>query len=127
MVYHCLEQSNFGKQLSATSIQQSFFPFNINEAKHFLFKWTPRAMIAGIGAYYGLGVAYEIGGMAALDKLAIHHLLIPLVGRVGLGLWMPTFQWYSSIGVRIVMAATAGLVYDLSLRIACYIKKKILC
>jgi hypothetical protein len=98
-------------------IEHSFFRLNVEETKQFLFKWTPRALVVGIGAYYGLGIAYEIGLMAAIDKIAI-GILKKSVGYVGIGALMPTVQWYSSIGVRIAMGTAAALGYDLCLRIA---------
>lgn len=57
--------------------------------------------------------------MAAIDKIAI-GILKKSVGYVGIGALMPTVQWYSSIGVRITMAAAGSLAYDLCLRAANY-------
>ena len=40
----------------------------------FLIKWTPRATVVLVGGYYGLGIAYERGWMALIDKVAIQAL-----------------------------------------------------
>lgn len=102
-------------------IATPFFHFNAEETKQFLFKWTPRAIVIGIGAYYGLGIAYETGLMAAIDKIAI-GILKKSVGYAGIGALMPTVQWYSSLAVRFGMAAVASLSYDLSLRMANFVR-----
>jgi hypothetical protein len=104
-----------------TSVTTPSFHFNTEETKQILFKWTPRAIVIGVGAYYGLGIAYEIGLMAAIDKIAI-GILKKSVGYAGIGALMPTVQWYSSLAVRFGMAAVASLSYDLSLRTASFIR-----
>jgi len=88
-------------------------PLNFQKTQQFLFEWTPRAIAIGMGAYYGLGVAYEMGLMAAIDQIAI-GILKKSVGYAGIGAFMPTVQWYSSLTVRIGMAAMAGLAYDVT-------------
>jgi hypothetical protein len=86
---------------------------DFSELFQFALKWTPRAIVAGLAGYYCLGFAYEIGLMARIDALAI-RILRSSLGYVGVGAFMPTFQWYSAWGVRIVAALGAGLLYDLS-------------
>ena len=80
-----------------------------------LLKWTPRAIAVAFGAYYGLGIAYDLGLMAILDRFAI-HILKQTVGYAGLGALMPTFQWYMAISVRCFFGLIAGLSYDLIAR-----------
>ena len=80
--------------------------------KTFLIKWTPRAAAALIGGYYGLGIAYDLGLMALIDKVAI-QILKHWVGYAGVGALMPTVQWYSAWSVRIVLGVGAELIYDL--------------
>jgi hypothetical protein len=82
----------------------------------FILKWTPRTIVAGFAGYYSLGVAYEMGVMAAIDRIAI-RILRHFMGYAGIGAFMPTFQWYSAWSVRIVSALGAGLLYDLTERI----------
>jgi len=90
---------------------------------HFMFdhaitlalRWTPRAIMAGLGGYYSLGIAYDHGVMAALDRVAI-ALFRRTMGHVGMGAFMPTFQWYSAWGVRFIAAIGAGILYDLAER-----------
>lgn len=82
----------------------------------FALRWTPRALIAGVAGYYSLGVAYDKGVMAAIDRVAIRAFR-HFWGYAGIGAFMPTFQWYSAWGVRIISALAAGILYDLAERI----------
>lgn len=82
----------------------------------FAVKWGPRAIVAGLAGYYCLGVAYESGLMAAIDRIAM-RILRPSLGYMGMAAFMPTFQWYSAWGVRVVAAIGAGFLYDLIERI----------
>ena len=84
---------------------------------HFVLKWTPRAIIAGLAGYYSLGIAYDKGLMAAIDRIAI-YIFRHTFGFVGMGAFMPSFQWYSAWAVRIVAAFAAGILYDLAERVA---------
>lgn len=88
-----------------------------NQVSEFLIHWTPRAVTAAIGGYYGLGIAYELGIMAAIDAIAIQTLK-HFVGYAGIGALMPTAQWYSAWGVRIAIGLIAGFAYDLAERCA---------
>ena len=90
--------------------------WSYKDAAEFLLKWTPRALVVACGAYYGLGVAYEIGLMAAIDRVAI-QILKQWVGYIGIGALMPTVQWYSALAVRCCMSATAALLYNVLERI----------
>jgi hypothetical protein len=85
--------------------------------KSFLIKWTPRALAVAIGGYYGLGIAYELGLMAVIDKIAI-AIFKHSVGYVGIGAAMPTFQWYSAWAIRISIGLGVGGLYDLTERAA---------
>jgi hypothetical protein len=85
-----------------------------------LTKWAPRVLAVLVGGYYGLGLAYSFGLMAAIDKIAIATLK-HYVGYVGLGAAMPTFQWYAAWAVRFTFGAFLGLLYDLIERIAEYL------
>lgn len=82
----------------------------------FVIKWTPRIIAVSVGGYYALGIAYETGLMAEIDKVAIviikHH-----VGYIGLGALMPTVQWYAAWTVRCSFGLIAGLLYDLTEKI----------
>ena len=89
-----------------------------------LWTWTPRILVAGVAGYYGLGVAYEVGIMAAIDRVAI-SILRDSVGYAGIGAAMPTFQWYSAWAVRSVAAAGAGLIYDLLERLTIFVFKQL--
>lgn len=80
--------------------------------------WTPRIIVAAVAGYYSLGIAYETGLMAEIDKIAI-QILKNWVGYAGLGALMPTFQWYSAWAVRFIAGAVAGLLYDLLERLVC--------
>jgi len=88
----------------------------LSEVKNFAVKWTPRFLAIGVGGYYGLGLAYEFGLMAVIDRVAM-VIIKSLAGTAGLGAFMPVFQWYSSIGVRVVAALSAGILYDLTERL----------
>lgn len=94
--------------------------FSVEAIGTFLLTWTPRALAAGIGGYYSLGLAYEYGVMASIDQVAI-MIIKEWTGTVGIGAMMPTFQWYSAMGVRLVAAAMCGVIYDLIERICLYI------
>lgn len=61
-------------------------------------------------------MAYELGIMAEIDKIAI-RILRPSLGYMGIAAIMPTFQWYSAYGVRIAAGITATLLYSLVERI----------
>ena len=87
-------------------------PFDSQEYLYFAIKWTPRAIVAGLAAYYSLGIAYERGYMAAIDRVAIRTLR-HWMGYAGIGAFMPTFQWYSAWSVRMVAALSAGVLYDM--------------
>lgn len=102
--------------------QSNFF----YSAAHFALKWTPRIIFVGIGGYYSLGVAYQFGIMAAIDKVAI-KVLKHWVGYAGIGAVMPTFQSRAAWVVRGVSAAGAGLIYDSTERIVKYGVRKIYC
>ncbi len=93
--------------------QTPFFSFGglCRQALH----WTPRTCVAGAAGFYSLGLAYEKGVMAAIDRIAI-QLLRHHVGYIGLGAIMPTFQWYSAWGVRLTAALMAGITYDIAER-----------
>jgi hypothetical protein len=91
-----------------------------NSTLSFLATWTPRTAVAIVGGYYGLGFAYEMGWMAAIDQLAI-PILKSMAGYFGVGLIMPTFQWYAAWAVRITLGLCAGLVYDLTERLLVYL------
>ncbi len=84
----------------------------------FFIKWTPRVIAVGIGGYYGLGIAYELGIMALIDKVAI-QIIGHFFGYAGIGALMPTVQWYSAWGVRIVIGLGAGFLYDLAEKCTC--------
>ncbi len=90
-----------------------------SQASEFFFKWGPRVLVAAIAGYYSLGIAYEWGIMASIDKIAI-PILKNSVGYAGIGAVMPTFQWYSAWGVRTVSAFGAGLIYDVGERVVLY-------
>src|SRR6202030_3659505 len=87
-------------------------PSSSKKVFYFALKWTPRTIIAGFAGYYSLGVAYERGIMAAIDRIAI-RILYHFVGYAGIGALMPTIQWYAAWGVRIAAAFTTTLLYDL--------------
>ena len=89
---------------------------DFSELFRFAVRWTPRAIVAGIAGYYCLGIAYEMGIMAAIDRIAI-RILRPSLGYMGMAAIMPTFQWYSACGIRVLAAITAGLLYDLIERV----------
>ncbi|GAB4190078.1 MAG: hypothetical protein Tsb0015_11020 [Simkaniaceae bacterium] len=95
-------------------------PFSSDKIKNFVITWGPRAIFAVIAGYYSLGVAYDIGLMAAIDRVAI-DVLKHYIGYAGLGAAMPTFQWYSAWAVRISAAAAGGLLYDVLERISLYV------
>lgn len=97
--------------------QTSFFSFG--DLSRQVIHWTPRTCAAGAAGFYSLGIAYEKGLMAAIDRIAI-QLLRYHVGYMGLGAIMPTFQWYSAWGVRLSAALLAGLAYDITERIVLY-------
>ncbi|WP_068470987.1 hypothetical protein [Candidatus Protochlamydia phocaeensis] len=86
---------------------------------HFILHWTPRAVVAGVAGLYSLGFAYDIGLMAAIDRIAI-RILRYFVGYIGVGAAMPTVQWYSAWAVRLSAALLAGIIYDLCERIIRY-------
>ncbi|MBX7067140.1 MAG: hypothetical protein K1X28_07910 [Parachlamydiales bacterium] len=90
-------------------------PESATPVTDFLLKWTPRAVAVAIGGYYGLGIAYEMGLMAAIDQFAI-QVIKNFGGYVGIGALMPTVQWYSAWAVRIVMGIASGILYDLAER-----------
>lgn len=84
------------------------------------FRWAPRAIVAGFVGYYSLGFAYERGVMAAIDRVAI-PILLQTLGYAGIGAFMPTFQWYSALTVRLIAALAAGILYDLAERVVLFI------
>ena len=83
----------------------------------FLFTWTPRAIAVAVGGYYGLGIAYELGLMAMIDRIAI-QIIKHFFGYAGIGALMPTVQWYSAWAARIAIGLATGLLYDLAERCA---------
>lgn len=95
-----------------TPIQKLQNHFSAENVKQFVYTWGPRTIAAAIGGYYCLGIAYKIGLMAAIDKIAI-PILVHSVGYAGLGAIMPLFQWYTAVGIRIVSAVLAAALYDL--------------
>jgi hypothetical protein len=92
--------------------------YDNNNFLNFILKWTPRTIVAGLAGYYSLGLAYDQGLMASIDRIAI-RILRHFMGYVGIGGFMPTFQWYSAWGLRMLAAIGAGLLYDLAERIIC--------
>jgi hypothetical protein len=95
-----------------------------DQAGYFLLTWTPRILIAGIIGYYSLGIAYDWGIMAAIDRVAI-SILRDTVGYVGIGVFMPTIQWYAAWSVQVISAACAGLLYDLVERLTVFILSRL--
>lgn len=91
-------------------------PSDLGDVFKFALKWTPRAIVAGAAGYYCLGIAYDMGVMAAIDRTAI-RILRPSLGYIGMAAFMPTFQWYAAWGLRTVAAIAAGLLYDLAERV----------
>lgn len=90
--------------------------FSSNPFSYVILKWTPRFIVAGLSGFYSLGLAYDLGIMAAIDRIAI-RVLRHYVGFTGLGAIMPIFQWYAAWGIRAIAAITATLFYDLIERI----------
>lgn len=80
-------------------------------AKNFAVKWTPRLLVTAFVAYHILGVAYAVGLMAAIDRIAI-PIIKAMVGYAGLGATMPVFQWYSALAVQVTGGVFAGIIYD---------------
>lgn len=91
---------------------------DFSELFRFALKWTPRSAVAGLAGYYCLGIAYNTGIMAAIDRLTM-HILRPSMGYMGMAIFMPTFQWYSAWGVRVVSAIVSGFLYDLAEKTVC--------
>lgn len=87
-------------------------PSSNEGVKTFVIKWTPRVIAVAIGGYYGLGIAYELGLMALIDRVAI-QIIKHFLGYAGVGALMPTVQWYAAWGTRITMGFAVGLIYDL--------------
>jgi hypothetical protein len=85
---------------------------NSEQVTTFVVKWAPRAIAVAIGGYYGLGIAYEMGLMALVDQVAI-QVIKHFMGYAGIGALMPTVQWYSAWGARIVFGVVSGVLYDL--------------
>jgi hypothetical protein len=77
-----------------------------------LIRWPPRMVVMGLAGFYSLGIAYESGWMASIDRIAI-GILRPRVGYAGLGATMPLVQWYAAWTVRILATITAGTVFYL--------------
>ena len=94
----------------------------------FLIKWTPRAIAVFVGGYYGLGIAYEWGLMAKIDRIAI-RIIKHFFGYAGIGALMPTAQWYCAWGVRIGIGLCTGIGYDLIEKCAkaCYRRRPLFC
>lgn len=92
----------------------------LHQTAQFFLTWTPRIIVAGFAGYYSLGIAYDVGIMAAIDRLAI-SILRDSIGYAGIGAAMPTFQWYSAWAVRTVAAGGAGLIYDLLERLTVFV------
>jgi hypothetical protein len=86
----------------------------------FFLKWTPRAIAATVGGYYGLGIAYELGLMALIDQVAI-QILKNIVGYAGIGALMPTVQWYTASAMQVIIGIGSGFLYDLAERCAKYV------
>lgn len=74
-------------------------------------------MVIGFAGYYGLGLAYQWGLMALIDKVAI-AILSNTTGTAGVGVFMPVFQWYAAWGVRFAYALGAELIYERVERVA---------
>ena len=75
-------------------------------------KWTPRAIAVAVGGYYGLGIAYDWGLMALVDRVAI-EVIKHFAGYAGIGAFMPTVQWHAAWVVRVFIGVSAGVIYDL--------------
>ena len=59
----------------------------------FMTKWTPKAIAVAVGRYYSLGIAYDFGLMALIDKISI-EVIKHFARYVGLSAFMPTIQWH---------------------------------
>ncbi|EKE07902.1 MAG: hypothetical protein ACD_17C00467G0002 [uncultured bacterium] len=88
-----------------------------------LIQWTPRAIAVSLGAYYGLGMAYDFGLMAIVDQVAI-RVIKHFSGYIGVGALMPTVQWYAAWTARILFAVGAGIVYECAERFVCCLASK---
>jgi len=89
----------------------------------FLMKWTPRAAFALVGGVYGLGIAYETGLMALIDRVAI-YVIKRFFGYVGVGALMPTIQWHAAWLARSTIGGCAAFTYDLTERGSVYVYQK---
>lgn len=101
--------------MSLTPSAQSDFSTQVQQ---FILTWTPRVAVGVIAGYYSLGVAYDIGLMAMIDKVTI-YVLKSTAGYIGVGAIMPTVQWYSAWAVRTIAALGGGLLYDIGERAIC--------
>jgi len=88
--------------------------------RQLVLQWTPRIIVVTLASYYSLGIAYEIGIMASIDKVAI-SMLKKSVGYAGIGTFMPTFQFYSAYAVRIIAAFIAERLYNLIEKICLFV------
>lgn len=95
-------------------------PSFLSHFGQFTLEWAPRTIAAAAGGFYSLGVAYEYGWMAEIDKVAIRVFKARL-GSVGMGAIMPTFQWYAAWGIRLTAGFATGILYDIILRICKFI------
>lgn len=91
-------------------------PSTYSKFLEFMATWTPRTFVGALAGYYSLGIAYEKGVMAAIDRVAI-RVLKNSVGYAGIGKFMPSVQWYAAWGVRITATLGATILYDLTERI----------
>lgn len=87
-------------------MSRGFWSPSFNLCSQMLCVWTPQLVIGAFAGYYSVGYAYDKGVMAVIDRVAI-RILKPKVGYVGLGVVMPTVQWYAAWGVRVSAAAIA--------------------
>lgn len=105
-----------------TGISSHFF--SIQDMGDFLLKWGPRTIVAGLAGYTSLGFAYDIGLMAAIDRVAI-KVFKHFAGYTGIGAFMPVFQWYAAWTIRALSAIIAGVLYDLVEKVVKYVLHKI--
>lgn len=89
---------------------------NTSKIRDLITNYAPKATVVLVVGYYSLGIAYSIGLMAVIDKIAI-GIILHYAGYAGVGKLMPSFQQYSSWGVRGAAMLAAGFVFDLAIKV----------
>jgi len=82
--------------------------------------WSIEGVVGFVGGYYALGLAYDRGLMAEIEKIS-RRILKPKVGILGLGVAMARVQWYAACVIQVTASIICMALFRLAVKILKYV------